>query len=117
MNKTFNQSLKALCLSACLLGGHGALADTVQVTASIAADTTWHSTNEYVLNGFIYVLNGASLTIEAGTVIKAKPGTDANTSCLIVTVGGKIFANGTAHNPIIFTAEADDVDDPTDLPI
>jgi hypothetical protein len=65
----------------------------------------------------VYVLNGASLTIEAGTVIKARPGTDANTSCLIVTAGGKIFANGTAHNPIIFTAEADDVSDPDDLPI
>jgi hypothetical protein len=117
MNTTFHHTLKALCLSACLLGAQGASADTVQVTAPIATDTTWRSTNEYVLNGFVYVLNGAALTIEAGTVIKAKPGTDANTSCLIVTVGGKIFANGTRTRPIIFTAEADDVTDPDDLPI
>ena len=70
-----------------------------------------------MLSGFVYVLEGASLTIEAGTVVKGKPGADANTSCLIVTTGGKIFANGTRTRPIIFTAEADDVTDPDDLPI
>jgi hypothetical protein len=117
MNITFNHTLKVLCLSACLLGARSASADIVQVTAPIAADTTWRSTNEYVLNGFIFVLSGASLTIEAGTVVKAMPGVDANTSCLIVTAGGKIFANGTRTRPIIFTAEADDVTDPDDLPI
>ena len=117
MNKSIEHSLKALCLSACLLGAQDAMAGTVQVSGSIAANTTWSSTNEYVLNGFVYVLNSASLTIEAGTVVKGKPGTDANTSCLIVTAGGKIFANGTRTRPIIFTAEADDVTDPDDLPI
>ena len=71
MNKSLEHSLKALCLSACLLGAQGAMADTVQVSGSIAANTTWHSTNEYVLNGFVYVLNSAALTIEAGTVVKA----------------------------------------------
>lgn len=115
MNKLI--SLKALGLSACLLGAQSATADIIDVSGSIAANTTWHSTNEYVLNGFVYVLNNVSLTIEAGTVVKGKPGADANTSALIVTAGGKIFANGTANNPIIFTAEADDVTDPEDLPI
>jgi hypothetical protein len=117
MTKNIHHSLTALCLSACLFGARDASAATIQVTASISADTTWRRTNEYVLNGFIYVLDGASLTIEAGTVVKAKPGQDANTSCLIVTRGGKIFANGTPTQPIIFTAEADDVTDPEDLPL
>ena len=117
MKKTFNHSLKALGLSVCLLSTQNTSADIINESGSIAADTTWRSTNEYVLNAFVYVLSGASLTIEAGTVIKAKPGTDANTSCLIVTAGGKIFANGTRTRPIIFTAEADDVTDPDDLPI
>ncbi|MBK7999732.1 MAG: T9SS C-terminal target domain-containing protein [Verrucomicrobia bacterium] len=92
-------------------------ANVIEVSGSIATDTTWYRTNEYVLNGFVYVLAGSSLTIEAGTVVKGRPGTDANTACLIVTAGAKIFANGTAHNPIIFTAEADDVEDPSDLAI
>jgi len=115
MKSTFVSTLTAVGLSACLLSPIGAAADTIQVTASVAANTTWHYTNEYVLNGFIYVLDGASLTIEPGTVVKGKPGQDANTSCLIVTRGGKIFANGTRTHPIIFTAEADDVTDPEDL--
>jgi hypothetical protein len=107
----------AAWLAAGLFGGQDARGATIQVTAPIAADTTWVSVNEYVLNGFIYVLNGASLTIEAGTVVKGKPGQDANTSALIVTRGGKLFANGTRTRPIIFTAEADDVSDPEDLPL
>ena len=115
MNKL--TSLKALGLSACLIGAQTVTADIIDISGSIAANTTWHSTNEYVLNGFVYVLNGAALTIEAGTVVKGKPGADANTSTLVVTAGGKIFANGTRTRPIIFTAEADDVTDPDDLPI
>jgi hypothetical protein len=91
--------------------------DTIQVTQSVSGNVIWTSANEYVLNGFIYVLDGATLTIEPGTVIKAKTGTAADTSCLIVTAGGKINANGTKDKPIIFTAEADDVNDPTALPL
>jgi hypothetical protein len=90
---------------------------TMQVSGNISGNVTWFRTNDYVLNGFVYVLDGAALTIEPGTVIRGKTGQDANTSALIVTRGGKIFANGTAHNPIIFTAEADDVTDPDDLGI
>ncbi len=92
-------------------------ADTIQVTSHISTAVTWHHTNEYVLNGMIYVLDGGVLNIEAGTVVKAKPGQDLNTSALLVTRGGKIFAYGTAANPIIFTAEADDVTDPEALPV
>ena len=66
MNKTINHTLKALCLSVCLLGARGASADIINVSGGIAADTTWRSTNEYVLNGFVYVLNGASLTMDGG---------------------------------------------------
>ena len=34
----------------------------------------WTADNTYVLNGFVYVEEGAVLIIEAGTVVKAKPG-------------------------------------------
>ena len=117
MNRTLRMCLNALPLAACLLTGRNGLAGNVQVTKNISGIETWSHTNDYVLNGFIYVLDGGALNIEAGTVIKAKPGQDANTSCLIVTRGGKIFANGTSNSPIIFTAEADDVNDPDDLPL
>ncbi|MDZ7285411.1 MAG: T9SS C-terminal target domain-containing protein, partial [candidate division KSB1 bacterium] len=78
---------------------------------------TWTADNVYLLNGFVFVEEGATLTIEAGTVIKGKPGQGENASALIIARGGKIFANGTATNPIIFTAEADDVTRFDDLPL
>jgi len=117
MNDKLKKCLSALLVSGGLLGAQQLSAATVQVTTHISAQTTWRATNTYLLNGFIYVLDGASLTIDPGTVIKGKPGQDANTSALIVTRGGKIFAEGTRAKPIIFTAEADDVNDPEDLPV
>lgn len=73
--------------------------------------------NIYLLDGFVFVEQGSILNIEAGTVIKGKavPTTGDNASALIISQGGQIFAEGTANNPIIFTAEADDVNDPDDL--
>lgn len=89
-----------------------ASAAVIQVTdADIAAGQTvnWTNANTYVLNGFVFVDDGATLNIQAGTVIKAKPGQAESASALIVARGGKIYAEGTAQQPIIFTGEADDV--------
>ncbi len=80
-------------------------------------NVTWTADKVYLLNGFVFVEEGATLTIEAGTVIKGKPGQGENASALVITRGARIFANGTATNPIIFTAEADDVNDLNDLPL
>ena len=92
--------------------------EIVQVTdADIQGNVTWTANNTYILNGFVFVEDGESLTIEPGTVIKGRPGQAENATALIVARGGKIFANGTADAPIIFTAEADDVTNATDLPL
>ena len=82
----------------------------------LSGDITWSNTNEYILQGFVYLLEGAVLRIQPGTVIRGVPGT-SNTDFgnLFVCQGAKIFAEGTAQNPIIFTSEDDDVNDPTDL--
>jgi hypothetical protein len=77
----------------------------------------WTSDNTYILDGFVFVEEGASLNIEPGTVIKGKPGQGEQASALIICRGGKIYAEGTASDPIIFTAEADDPYDHTDLPL
>lgn len=80
----------------------------VNVTdADIQGNVTWTANNVYVLNGFVFVDDGESLTIEPGTVIKGKPGQAENASALVIARGGKIFANGAPTKPIIFTAEAD----------
>lgn len=93
------------------------MAETIQITdASINAgdNVTWTKSNVYILDGLVFVEEGATLTIEAGTVVKGKPGEGENASALIIARGAKIYANGTANEPIIFTFEADDPADPFD---
>jgi len=71
--------------------------------------TIWTANNIYILDGLVFVNEGDILTIEAGTVIKGKPGQGENASALIVARGAKIMAMGTSQKPIIFTAETDDL--------
>ncbi|HYG40225.1 MAG TPA: hypothetical protein VD908_16465 [Cytophagales bacterium] len=70
---------------------------------------TFYKDTVYRLNGFIFVNDGQTLTIEAGTIIKGEPGQGTAASALIVARGGKIMAEGTAEAPIIFTALEDDI--------
>ena len=82
--------------------------NTVVVTANVTANTTWTRTNTYLLDTKIYVTNGATLTIEPGTVIKGRPKANpVDATALVIARGAKINAQGTATNPIIFTAESD----------
>ncbi len=74
----------------------------ITVSGDIAANTTWTADHTYLLDGFVHILNGATLTIEAGTTIYGKIGTKAS---LIVRQGGKLNAIGTADKPIVFTSE------------
>ncbi|MFM7233588.1 MAG: hypothetical protein ACKOZM_03290 [Flavobacteriales bacterium] len=83
---------------------------TVVVTSNISANTTWEAGTIYQLAGRITVTNGATLTIEAGTIIKGEAGTGANATALLIARGGKLNANGTATSPIIFTSVADEID-------
>lgn len=87
----------------------GAEATTVRVTANITGKVTWTANKTYILGGRVSVTNGGELTIEAGTVIKGEAGSGANATALVVARGGKIFANGTAERPIIFTSVADEI--------
>lgn len=61
----------------------------------------------YVLEGFVFVNDGQTLTIEAGTIIKGASGQGEKASALVVARGAKIMAEGTAELPIVFTAETD----------
>ena len=70
---------------------------------------TWTKDKSYVLEGFVFVNDGQVLTIEAGTVIRFRAGQAENASALIVARGGKIIAEGTPDQPIIFTSEDDDL--------
>jgi len=78
---------------------------------------TWTRANCYLLDGYVFLEAGSVLNIEEGTVImgKGSPTTGDVASALIITVGAQIFANGTEEQPIIFTSDLDDIDNPTDL--
>jgi trimeric autotransporter adhesin len=75
----------------------------------INVNTTWTKDNIYILKDKVFVTNGATLTIEAGTRIystldpNGAGTTDDIFGSLVITRGAKIQANGTAAEPIVFT--------------
>ena len=109
-------------LKAALLGvflAAPALAQSTTATIpNIISDRLVLDANEvYLLDGETYVEDGASITIPAGTIIKGAltPSSgNGQASVLVVQRGGQIFANGTIDNPVIFTSERDNVNDPFD---
>jgi hypothetical protein len=84
----------------CLTVATGLFAQVV-VSGDITTNTTWTKNNTYLLSGFVYVTDGATLTIEAGTTIK---GDKTTKGTLVVTRGGKLIADGTPSAPIVFTS-------------
>ena len=79
---------------------------TVQtVTGEITTNTTWTNDRVWEIDGVVRVKGGATLTIQAGTFIKAKPlPSGVAKGVLVITKTGKIDAQGTANAPIIFTS-------------
>ena len=75
----------------------------------------WTSNNTYVLNQKVVVDAGATLNIEAGTVIKGSAGQGSLASALVIARGGMINAVGTADAPIIMTSVSDDLSTMDDL--
>ncbi len=88
-------------------GGSGT-GNTV-ISQNITENTTWTKDKVYQLGGRITVVDGVTLTIEAGTIIKGEAGTGANATALLIARGGKLKAEGTESAPIIFTSVADEI--------
>ncbi|NCG04899.1 MAG: hypothetical protein GWO82_06180 [Bacteroidetes bacterium] len=84
-------------------------ADPYTLSGNVTADKTLTAGNIWTLKGRVSVVDGATLTIEAGTVIKATAGTGADASTLIIARGGKIDAQGTASSPIVMTSVSDNI--------
>ena len=82
----------------------------VQHSGIIDSDETWTADRFHILNNKVYVADGVTLTIEPGTIIKGSPGTGSLSSALIVAMGGKINAVGTASAPIVFTSTSDNIE-------
>lgn len=94
---------RLLSMMAALVVASVSYAATIVVTEGvIETNTTWTNDNVYILDGFVAVNDGVVLTIEEGTLIK---GRKASKGTLIIMRGGKIDAEGTACQPIVFTSE------------
>ncbi|HEU4699026.1 MAG TPA: fibronectin type III domain-containing protein [Gemmatimonadales bacterium] len=77
-------------------------AKAATIAADITADRTLYADTLYTLSGFVHVANGATLTIQPGTVIQGDYQTLG--SSLFILRGAKLMAVGTAEQPIVFTS-------------
>ena len=75
----------------------------VIVAENITEDTVWAADRVYRLSKEIFVENGATLTIRAGTKIIGDQG-----SALVVTVGARLESRGTEFEPVVFTSSRDE---------
>lgn len=75
--------------------------NTTRVEGSTDGDYTFTANKKWLLQGFVYVNEGATLTIEPGTIIK---GDKDSKGTLIIKRGAKINAVGTSASPIVFTS-------------
>ncbi|MFH1498036.1 MAG: hypothetical protein ABII82_09455 [Verrucomicrobiota bacterium] len=115
-----NKKLITILAIAGVTAGATAQAQTF-VNSNITTNTTWGGVanpSPIILDGAIFVKDGATLTILPGTIVRGQPRTVAadenpgdptgTPGALIVTQTGRIFANGTAEEPIIMTTAAID---------
>ena len=98
-----NSFIKGTAAAAVVFAGN-ATAGEILVTTDIATSTTWTTGNTYNLQDQIYVLPGATLTIEPGVIVASTTGIGGS---LAVSRGAQIFVNGTQSNPVIMTSTAD----------
>jgi hypothetical protein len=84
--------------------------DPVLGVRVLKSSQTWTADNQYILTDRIFIKDGQTLTIEPGTKIYGSvnengPGkTDDSVGALIACRGGRLVADGTAANPIVFTS-------------
>ena len=100
MKNGMNSVFVALMGAATAAGTAGAA--EVLVSGNITTSTTWTKNNRYNLQGQVYVSPGATLTIQAGTVIASDTG-----GGLAITRDARLVCEGTATEPVIFTSKQD----------
>lgn len=83
--------------------GNGAVdaTGTVPIRGVITADQHWTKDKTYRLRGYVYVTNGATITIDAGTKIVSNKD---SAGVLVIYRTARIMAQGSASEPIVFTS-------------
>jgi hypothetical protein len=82
--------------------GSGNNGNELILSGKINSDKTLDAGKTYLLRGIVYVVDGAKLTIPAGTVIQ---GEKSSRGTLVITRGTQILANGTQEKPVVFTSD------------
>ncbi|MFN3874512.1 MAG: hypothetical protein ACK4L7_01205 [Flavobacteriales bacterium] len=72
-----------------------------QVEGETDVDFTFTSDKKWLVKGFLYVNSGATLTVQPGTIVK---GDKDSKGSVIIRRGGRIIADGTPSQPIVFTS-------------
>ena len=106
----FAAIMSAMTLTSCSDDENGGSTPALQGTelsGVVEGTLTLNAGTEYTLTGTLTVPAGATLEIPAGTTIKANQGFD---KYILVAQGGRLNARGTADNPVVFTANADNAE-------
>lgn len=74
---------------------------TSNVISGTISSSRFYAKGKYVLKGYVYVTDGATVTFEAGSVIQSDI---TEKGALIIERGAKLIADGKANNPIVFTS-------------
>jgi hypothetical protein len=107
MKKISLLALSTLFLFGCKkeLGGNDDLLINVPtnnvITGNITNTITLTPDKEWIIKGYVYVVEGGKIVILPGTTIKSDV---VEKGALCVERGGKIDAQGTSSNPIVFTS-------------
>jgi hypothetical protein len=75
--------------------------ETENVLEGTIPSQTLDASKKYIIRGIVTVADGSTLTIPAGTVLFGEKKTKGT---LVVKPGGKIIAEGSASQPIVFTS-------------
>src|SRR6185369_6206253 len=82
-------------------GNDTAVGSTVDVRGIIRTSQTWRKDFIFRLRGYVYVTDGATITIEPGTKIVSNKD---SAGVLVIYRDGKIIADATSSSPIVFTS-------------
>ncbi|HNR16133.1 MAG TPA: hypothetical protein PKG90_05680 [Chitinophagaceae bacterium] len=74
---------------------------TSNVISGVISSSKFYAKGKWVLKGYVYVTEGATITFEAGCVIQSDI---TEKGALIIERGAKLIASGTKDNPIVFTS-------------
>jgi hypothetical protein len=67
----------------------------------VISSSKFYAKGKWILKGYVYVVDGATVTFEAGCVVVSDV---AEKGALIIERGAKIIAQGTSTSPIVFTS-------------